>query len=109
MIGWFELSLTALFVLLETIEHCLYRQGSGGRSRHGWIAAGMAMNLVGMAIWLVVLRTARLGQVLPLLAASNVTIALAGMVFFHERVSRRRWIGIGLVTVGVAIVSSALI
>ncbi|MGN6725864.1 MAG: EamA family transporter [Tepidisphaeraceae bacterium] len=109
MIGFFELALTALFVLLETIEHCLYRLGSGHRRAWLFFGSGMALNVIGMGIWLVVLRTATLGQVLPLLATTNVTVALAGYFFFREKVTPRRWIGILLITGGVALVSSAIL
>jgi drug/metabolite transporter (DMT)-like permease len=109
MIGIVVLSLTGLFVVLETIEHCLYRIGSRRVVASPFIISAIVLNLVGMGIWLTVLRTAPLGQVLPLLAATNVTTAFAGRFFFNERVTVRRWIGIALITFGVALVSSAIL
>ena len=109
MIGVFNLLLIAVFILLETIEHCLYRVGSASRAAWRFTIAGMGINVVGMCLWLIVLRTARLGQVLPLLAATNVLVAFAGLYLFKERITPRRWCGIVLITIGVALVSSVLL
>ncbi len=104
--GPLQLLLIGLCVLLETIEQALFRQGSAARLRNWATGLGMTLNIVGMGVWLVVLQTVQLGQAMPLLAANNVTVALAGMWLFGERVTRRRWIGIGLITAGVALVAS---
>jgi drug/metabolite transporter (DMT)-like permease len=60
-----------------------------------------------MGVLIVALRHAPLGMVVPLLASTNVTVALAGAWLFGERITPRRWAGVLLITVGVALVSSS--
>ncbi|MGA2501794.1 MAG: EamA family transporter [Tepidisphaeraceae bacterium] len=100
------LSLLALCVLIETIEQVLYRL-AGRNSRHFLLYAAPAtmLNLVGLAVWLLVLTRAPLAQALPLLAASNITVAAAGRLLFGETVTTRRWIGIVLISAGLVLVA----
>ena len=103
-----ELLLIALFVAFETAEHSLFRVRGTRARRVLCICVAVAFNIIGLGIWLTVIKTARLGQALPLLAASNITIALSGHLLFGERVGARRWLGIALITLGVVCVSSDL-
>lgn len=100
------LFLISLCVVLETVEQIFFRCGRGGSWGRIFIALGMGLNVIGMAFWLLVLRTVPLGQAMPLLAANNITVALAGAMFFRESISRRRWLGILLISTGVALVSA---
>jgi undecaprenyl phosphate-alpha-L-ara4N flippase subunit ArnE len=100
------LGLLSLCVLIETAEQVLYRV-AGRRERKSafWcIAAAISLNMVGLAVWLLVLTQAPLGQALPFLAANNITVAAAGRLIFRERVGLRRWVGILLITAGLVLV-----
>lgn len=102
----YVLLLVAACIVLETVEQVFFRLS--GLRRPGWLFVGLgsALNIAGMGVWLVVLRHAPLADALPLLAATNVTVALAGRFMFGEKVDLRKWIGISLVTLGVALVSA---
>jgi len=54
------------------------------------------------AAWLVLLAGAELSRVYPLLGLSFVVTALLSRLLLHERIAARRWIGIGVVTLGAA-------
>jgi drug/metabolite transporter (DMT)-like permease len=95
-------------VTLETAEHALYRAGARSRAgrRIALIGGGVALNLGGLALWYALIRTMKIGVAAPLVgAAGYVTIALAGRVFFHERVGVRRWAGIGIILIGLALIA----
>ena len=100
------LILLALCVIIETVEQILYRM-AGRNHRRYLLYAGPAtiLNLIGLAVWLLVLTRAPLAQALPLLAASNITVAVAGRLLFGETVNTRRWIGIILISIGLVLVA----
>lgn len=98
--------LTALSVALETLEQTCFKFAAAPRRRIAFTLAGTAINLAGMGVLLLLLRHAALGWVVPMLAATNLTVALVGAGFFGEAIGRRRWIGIVLITLGVALVGT---
>lgn len=97
---------TLLAIAFETAEQTCFKAASAARRKLTFTAIGMALNLAGMACLLLVLRHAPLGLVVPLLASTNITVALAGAALFKEKITPRRWLGILLITAGVAIVSA---
>jgi undecaprenyl phosphate-alpha-L-ara4N flippase subunit ArnE len=100
------LILLSIFIVIETIEHVLYRLGGRQRARFLWfVTPAVAMNLIGLGLWLLVLRYLPLSQAMPLLAANNVTVALAGKWIFGEVIHTRRWIGIILIVSGFVLIT----
>ena len=100
------LILLAVCVLIETVEQLLYRMAGRNHGRYLLYATpATILNMVGLAVWLLVLTRAPLAQALPLLAASNITVAAAGRLLFAETVTPRRWIGIVLISAGLVLVA----
>ncbi len=101
--------LIAWCIVSETIEQMLYR-GAGdrkGAARYlGFYTPAITLHIVRLAVWLTVLKTVPLGIALPLLGANYAAIALAGRLVFHERIDRKRFIGIALVLIGFILVSA---
>jgi drug/metabolite transporter (DMT)-like permease len=99
----------AACISIETIEQSLYRWASrltsGPRAWFGAIAPAVVLHAVGIALWMLLLRRMPLGIVLPLMGANYVTILLAGRLVFGERITRRRWIGVGMVATGFILVA----
>jgi uncharacterized membrane protein len=96
-------------ILIETIEQSLYRLA--GLHPHRWlryVAPAIVLHALGLMLWLNILSKRPLGQVLPLMGANFVTVALAGRVFFGEQLTARRLAGIALVTIGFVLVGLAL-
>ena len=69
-----------------------------------YVAAGVAILVVWMITDLALLSLADLSFVLPVTASAYVLIAILGHFVLDERVSPLRWVGIIVVTVGVALV-----
>ncbi len=70
-----------------------------------WIALGIALLIGYFASYLTALSWADLTYVMPATALGNVIVALLAHFWLHENISWLRWLGIVLITVGVAFVA----
>ena len=71
-----------------------------------WIAAGIVLLIGFFASYLTALSWADLTFVLPATAFGNVIVAFLARFWLHEPISVQRWIGIGLITLGVGFVAN---
>lgn len=69
-----------------------------------WMWAGIGMMALAFFSLLAVLSMENVSFVVPVTALSYAAGALGGVVFLGERVSRRRWVGVLLVCIGVILV-----
>ncbi|MCL2660443.1 MAG: EamA family transporter [Acidobacteriaceae bacterium] len=69
-----------------------------------WMWAGVTMMACAFFALLGALHAHNVSFVVPVTALSYVAGALGGAVFLREHVSRRRWIGVLLVAIGVTLV-----
>jgi drug/metabolite transporter (DMT)-like permease len=69
-----------------------------------WIWAGAGLLLIHLVLYMAALGKADLSFVLPLTAASYPLTTLLSRYYLNEHVGTSRWIGIALITVGVAVV-----
>jgi uncharacterized membrane protein len=67
---------------------------------------GVALLIVWTLTRMALLSWADLSYVLPVTAIGYALVAIVGRVLLDEQISVKRWIGIGLITVGVALVGS---
>lgn len=72
----------------------------------GYLWAGIGIIAAVFLSWAIVLAKVDLSVAMPLTSISYVFVALGAMWFLGEHVSLMRWSGIGLILVGVAIVSA---
>lgn len=70
-----------------------------------WIALGIALLIGYFASYLTALSWADLTFVMPATAMGNVFVALIAHFWLHESISWQRWLGVALITVGVAFVA----
>ncbi len=92
---------------IETAEQLAFSlAGSRFHQRFLWLAFGISLHLVLVALWCRLLTILPLGVALPLSGASYLTIALASQVWLKERVGRQRWIGVVSMVIGFALISS---
>jgi drug/metabolite transporter (DMT)-like permease len=70
-----------------------------------WIALGIALLIGYFASYLTALSWADLTYVMPATALGNVFVALLAHYWLHEDISWMRWMGIVMITVGVAFVA----
>jgi uncharacterized membrane protein len=69
------------------------------------VATGVLLLIAWLILQLSLLSRADLSYVLPVTSMSYVVTAMMGKFLLHEPVSTERWIGIGLIVLGVSLVS----
>jgi drug/metabolite transporter (DMT)-like permease len=70
-----------------------------------WIALGILLLIGYFASYLTALSWADLTYVMPATAMGNVIVALLAHFWLQEQISWQRWLGVALITVGVAFVA----
>lgn len=70
-----------------------------------WVALGVTLLIVWLISQMTLLSWADLSYVLPVTSIGYVLVALAGRFFLHEEITLGRWIGIGLIMMGVMLVT----
>jgi uncharacterized membrane protein len=68
------------------------------------VALGVGLLIVWTLTRMALLSWADLSYVLPVTAIGYALVAIVGRVALNEQISVKRWIGIGLITAGVALV-----
>jgi drug/metabolite transporter (DMT)-like permease len=71
------------------------------------VLVGFFLAVVGSLIWMVVLSRFDLGYSNLVVSLTFVFVALASVVFFKEQISLLRWVGAGLIVLGVFLVAQA--
>jgi uncharacterized membrane protein len=69
-----------------------------------WMWFGLALMTIAFFSLLWVLSLANVSLVVPVTAVSYAAGTVGGKVFLRERVPRKRWLGVLLVTIGVTLV-----
>jgi drug/metabolite transporter (DMT)-like permease len=73
-----------------------------------WLLFGIAAYALEFFLWLAVLSRIELSIAFPLASLSYCGVLLASRVVLGEKISRRRWTGCGLITLGAALVCSGI-
>lgn len=66
---------------------------------------GLFMYFIGAILWILLLSRYKLSVVYPLVSLNYLFTALLAMWVFHETITLDRWVGIAIVTAGVAVIS----
>jgi len=69
------------------------------QNRFIWL--GIITTTLYFFLWMAVLRMADVSWALPLRSIQYLLVAVMAILFLGEKVSKKRWIGIGLVMVGI--------
>jgi drug/metabolite transporter (DMT)-like permease len=69
-----------------------------------WVGAGVCVLIVAIIAQLSLLSRADLSYVMPVTSVGYVGTAILGGVFLGEDIVLTRWLGIGLITIGAALV-----
>lgn len=70
-----------------------------------WIALGIGVYAVEFVVWFAALSRAQLSVAFPFTALGYAGVVLASRFILGERVSRRRWVGMATIVVGVALIT----
>jgi len=104
-------------VLLLTASQLLQKLGARrlatAESPAGWLRALFCREIIaavvciaaGAALWLVVLYRMDVGRAFPFLSLSSVLVVGSSRLFLGEHVPAHRWLGVGLVCAGLALVA----
>ncbi len=81
------------------------RHAAPGLATHPGIWGGLGCYALSVVVWIVALSRVEVSVAYPLLSVGYVVNAVLAMWLFGENVSLQRWIGIGVILVGVTIVA----
>ncbi len=70
-----------------------------------WIALGVAVYALEFVLWFAALSRTELSNAFPFTALGYVGVVLASRHILNERISLRRWAGIGTIVAGVVLVT----
>ena len=70
-----------------------------------WLVAGVGLQAVFFFLYLTLLSRADVSQLLPMTALDYIVVALLAQWVLGEVITPARWAGIGLIAIGVALVS----
>jgi drug/metabolite transporter (DMT)-like permease len=112
-------ALLVLAVLLLAGSQILQKLGAARRlrgTRHPseWLRALLSPELIGAIVtiaagtllWLTVLYRMDVSRAFPFLSLGTVAVVAASRIWLGEHVSGRRWAGVALIAVGIALVAS---
>ena len=71
------------------------------------ILAGLAIYASGTVFWLKAVSRAAISYLYPLSACSYAVVAVGGRLLFGEHIHAGRWVGIAVITVGVAMLAGS--
>jgi drug/metabolite transporter (DMT)-like permease len=72
---------------------------------HPGVLGGLACYVISVVVWIVALSRVDVSIAYPMLSIGYVVNALLAMWLFGETVSVQRWIGIGVILIGVTLVA----
>jgi drug/metabolite transporter (DMT)-like permease len=76
-----------------------------GLSPAAIVLLGLSMYGLGTLLWIRAVSLAEISYLYPLSAINYPLVAMGGKLFFHEAVHRERWLGILVMTIGIAILA----
>ncbi|MBS3048393.1 4-amino-4-deoxy-L-arabinose-phosphoundecaprenol flippase subunit ArnE [Enterobacter mori] len=108
MMAWVWLVLASLLSCAGQLCQKQATRPGGGRQAALWLGLALLTLACGMFAWLVVLQHLPVGVAYPMLSLNFVWVTLAAKIVWHEPVSPRHWLGVGLIIVGVILLGGSL-
>ncbi|SRR6266849_4234153 len=71
----------------------------------GFVAGGIGFETIWFFLWLYLLARWDLSRLFPFEGLNPVLIAVGALIFLGERLPLKAWIGIAMISVGIALVS----
>ena len=105
-----------LTILIDTVGQLAFKAAASENTQHDgfahwkamlvrpWIWIGISSYIIEFVTWLVFLSLVPLSDGVMLGSINIVVILIAGRLFFNEKLTRNRLIGVVLITLGVTVV-----
>lgn len=77
------------------------------KSFNGWLLLSLGCLGMALLLWLVVLSSMPVSQAYPMLSLSYVVVMLLARVIFKEHIPWQRWLGAGIIMLGISVLMSA--
>ncbi|MDI6736417.1 MAG: EamA family transporter [bacterium] len=71
------------------------------------VIVGGLFYLASSCLWLLLLQRRHLSYIYPMVSLAYVLVVIASCFLFHEQVVLIRWIGVGIICIGVSLVSQS--
>jgi len=81
------------------------RSAAPALAMHPGVLGGLTCYVVSVVVWIVALSRVDVSIVYPMLSVGYVVNALLAMWLFGEAVTVQRWLGIGVILIGVTLVA----
>jgi undecaprenyl phosphate-alpha-L-ara4N flippase subunit ArnE len=96
-------ALVVLCSIMEAVAQMFFKKSAlAAARRRAWIAAGVALFILQALIYTGALRLVEVSTAFPIGSIGFVVVAILSQRFLGEPVTRERWTGIVLITLGVA-------
>ena len=93
-------------IIFETLQQLSYSlAGKYTDKKIFFLGFGMFFYLIMLLAWYWLLTILPLGVAVPLMGASYATVCLASTIFFKEQIDFKHWGGIGLIIIGLGLIS----
>jgi undecaprenyl phosphate-alpha-L-ara4N flippase subunit ArnE len=90
------------------LKHAMDPQGGGGWRRMALrLVPGIVCMTVWFFLWLGLLERLELSHIFPFEGLNPALMVIGAWVFFRERMTMHTWVGIGLITVGIVLVTGS--
>ena len=98
--------LVVLCAVIEGIAQVFFKKSAlVAGSKRLWIGAGVALFVVQALIYTGALQFIEVSTAFPIGSIGFVIVAIFSQRFLNEPVTRSRWIGVGLIVVGVGLLA----
>lgn len=99
-------ALVVLSAAIEGVAQLFFKKAALAAVRRPlWICAGAALFLVQALIYTGALRLVEVSTAFPIMSIGFVVVAILSQRFLREPVTRTRWAGVLLITLGVALLA----
>lgn len=115
-----DIFLVIISVLMAVVGQLLMKQGMNAVGRIGvgnllaklsqtafnlWVIGGLILYALSAVLWIIILSRRDLSYVYPLVAIGYFFVLFFSAVFFKEQVSLIRWLGVGVICLGIILVT----
>ena len=99
-------ALVVLCAIIEGIAQVFFKKSAQvERRKRLWIAAGVALFVLQALIYTGALQFIEVSTAFPIGSVGFVIVALFSQRFLNEPVTQTRWIGVGLIVLGVGLLA----